>query len=88
MLSTTGGKLKLSPKTILKNYKKVKTFCRDKNCIIGFGITTKSIKMFKNTDGVVVGSEICKEISRSISKRQKIVTNVDKLVKKLRKQIV
>ncbi len=64
MLGTTGSKLKLSPKEILKNYNKVKKINKSKNCVIGFGITNKSIKSLKNSDGVVVGSEICKEIQK------------------------
>ena len=88
MLSTTGGKLKVSPKKILENYSKIKKINKNKNCVIGFGITNKSIKSFKNSDGVVVGSEICKEITRSLNNRQNPVTNVDKLVNKLKKKIL
>jgi tryptophan synthase, alpha subunit len=43
MLSTTGGKLKVSPKQILSNYKKIKKINPKKNCVIGFGITEKTI---------------------------------------------
>ena len=43
MLSTTGAKLKVSPNQILKNYKKIKKINRNKNCVIGFGITQNSI---------------------------------------------
>ena len=32
MLSTTGGKLKVSPKEILKNYKKIKKYQSKKRC--------------------------------------------------------
>ena len=81
MLSTTGGKLKVSPKKFLENYNKIKKINKNKNCVIGFGITNKSIKSFKNSDGVVVGSEICKEITRSLNNRQNPVTNVSKIVK-------
>ena len=87
MLSTTGGKLKVSPKTILKNYNKVKKINKSKNLVIGFGITSKNISSFKKADGCVVGSEICKKISRSIEKRQNPVTNVSSMVKSLRKKI-
>jgi tryptophan synthase alpha chain len=87
-LGTTGSKLKLSPKEILKNYKKVKKINKNKNCVIGFGITNKSIKSFKNSDGVVVGSEICKEITRSLSNGQNPVTNVNKIVEKLKNKIL
>ena len=88
MLSTTGGKLKVSPIQIMKNYKKIKKINKNKNCVIGFGITNKSIKSFKNSDGVVVGSEICKEITRSLNNRQNPVTNVSKIVERLKNKIL
>ena len=87
MLSTTGGKLKVSPKKILSNYNKIKKLSPKKNCVIGFGITEKTISNFKNTDGLVVGSQICKEITRSLRGRQNPVINVSKVVNKLRKKI-
>ncbi len=87
MLSTTGGKLKVTPKEILKNYKKITQINPNKNCVIGFGITEKSIKKLKSADGLVVGSAICKEITKSIAKRQNPVTNVVKTVKKLKSRI-
>ena len=88
MLSTTGGKLKIPPKKILENYSKIKKINKNKNCVIGFGITNKSIKSFKNSDGIVVGSEICKEITRSLNNRQNPVTNVSKIVEKLKNKIL
>jgi len=88
MLGTTGSKLKISPREILKNYNKVKKINKNKNCVVGFGITNKSIGSFKNSDGVVVGSEICKEITRNLKKRQNPVTNVSKMVEKLKKKIL
>ena len=84
MLSTTGGKLKVSPRAILKNYAKIKKIDKSKNLVIGFGITSKNISSFKKADGCVVGSEICKKISLSIKKRQNPVTNVNNMVKRLR----
>ena len=87
MLSTTGGKLKVSPKKILKRYKKIKNQNKSKNVVIGFGITEKTIKSLKNADGLVVGSAICKEITKSIKKRQNTVTNVINVVKKLKNKI-
>ena len=87
MLSTTGGKLKVSPKKILEEYSKIKKQDLSKNVVIGFGITEKTIKSLKKTDGLVVGSAICKEITNSIKKRQNIVTNVTNVVKKLIKKI-
>ena len=88
MLSTTGGKLKVSPKKIMSNYFKIKNINPKKNVVIGFGITEKSIKSLKKADGLVVGSAICKEISASIRKRQNPVTNVANLVKKLKNKIL
>ena len=83
MLSTTGGKLKVSPKKILEEYSKIKKQNLSKNVVIGFGITEKTIKSLKKADGLVVGSAICKEITNSIKRRQNIVTNVTNVVKKL-----
>ena len=88
MLSTTGGKLKIPPKKILANYHKIKKINKNKNCVIGFGITNHTISAFKSADGVVVGSEICKEITRSLKKRQNPVTNVNKMVKNLKNKIL
>ena len=87
MLSTTGGKLKVKPKEILKNYNKIKKINPKKNCVIGFGITIKTISKFRLADGLVVGSEICKEISKSLKKRQNPVTNVSNMVAKLKNKI-
>ena len=87
MLSTTGGKLKISPKKILKQYNKIKKINKSKNIVIGFGITTNTIESLKKADGLVVGSAICKEISQSIKNRQNPVTNVANMVKRLRKKI-
>ena len=87
MLSTTGGKLKVSPNKILKEYSKIKRQNSSKNIVIGFGITEKTIKSLKKADGLVVGSAICKEITNSIKKRQNIVTNVTNVVKKLKNRI-
>ena len=88
MLSTTGGKLKVSPKKILERYRKIKNQNKSKNVVIGFGITRKTIKSLKKADGLVVGSAICKAITNSIKKRQNVVINVNNLVKKLKNKIV
>ena len=88
MLSTTGGKLKVSPKDILKNYTRIKKIDPKKKIVIGFGITEKTIGKLKSADGLVVGSAICKEISKSLRHRQNPVTNVSKLVKKLKRKIL
>ena len=87
MLSTTGGKLKVSPKKILKEYSKIKKQNSSKNVVIGFGITEKTIKSLNKADGLVVGSVICKEITNSINKRQNTVTNVTNIVKRLKNKI-
>ena len=88
MLSTTGGKLKVSYKEILKNYRKIKKINPRKQLVIGFGITEKTIKNLKSADGLVVGSAICKEITRSLNNRQNPVANVSRLVNNLKKKIL
>ncbi len=87
MLSTTGGKLKVSPTKILENYNKIKRINKSKNTVIGFGITKKTISSFKQADGLVVGSALCKEITKSIKKRQNPVTKLNKMVKELKRKI-
>ena len=87
MLSTTGGKLKVSPKEILINYNRIKKINKSKNIVIGFGITSKSIASLKKADGLVVGSELCKEITKSLRNRQNPVTNVNKMVSMLKNKI-
>ena len=88
MLSTTGGKLKVSPKKIINEYNKIKKIAHNKNCVIGFGITEKTISKLKNADGLVVGSAICKEISRSLNNRQNPVINVSNVVARLKNKIL
>ena len=87
MLSTTGGKLKVSPKKILENYRRIKSIDPKKNLVIGFGITLKTIKLLKEADGLVVGSQLCKTITNSIKKRQNPVTMLVKMVSKLKGEI-
>ena len=87
MLSTTGGKLKVSAKKILERYNKIKSLNKNKNIVIGFGITEKTIASLRKADGLVVGSALCKEISKSVEMRQNPVTNVTNIVKRLRKKI-
>ena len=70
-------------KALEKGYK----IYANKNIVIGFGITEKTIKSLKKADGLVVGSAICKEITNSINKRQNAVTNVTNIVRKLRNKI-
>tara|TARA_B100001093_G_scaffold66414_1_gene56369 strand:- start:1805 stop:2605 length:801 start_codon:yes stop_codon:yes gene_type:complete len=88
MLSTTGGKLKVSPKKILQNYNKIKRINPKKNLVIGFGITNKTISSLKSADGLVVGSQLCKAITDSLKKRQNPVTKLNKLVYNLKNQII
>ena len=89
MLSTTGGKLKVSPRVILKNYNQVKKIIKNKNknLVIGFGITSQNISSFTSSDGCVVGSEICKKITQSIENKQNPVLNVCNMVKNLKRKI-
>ena len=88
MLSTTGGKLKVSPRKILKNYKKIKRLNNNKNLVIGFGITNKTISSLRSADGLVVGSQLCKTITDSIKKRQNPVIKLSKLVYSLKNKIL
>ena len=88
MLSTTGGKLKVSSKKILENYNKIKNINPRKNYVIGFGITDKTIKSLKSADGLVVGSLLCKTITNSLKMRQNPVTKISKVVYNLKKQII
>ena len=88
MLSTTGGKLKVSSKKILKRYMAIKKINKFKNIVIGFGITNKTISSLKKADGLVVGSEICKEITKSLNKRQNPVTKVSNMVKRLKSKLI
>ena len=88
MLSTTGGKLKVSPNKILKNYNMIKRISPKKNLVIGFGITDKTIKALKSADGLVIGSFICKMITKSLKMRQNPVTKIVKVVYNLRNKIL
>ena len=88
MISVTGGKLKVSPRKILENYKKIKRLNNSKNLVIGFGITNKTISSLKTADGLVVGSQLCKNIAESIKNRQNPVTKLDKLVDSLKNKIL
>ena len=87
MLSTTGGKLKVSSREILARYNKIKKLSKNKNVVIGFGITETTIASLRKADGLVVGSVLCKEITNSIKKRQNLVINVTNIVKRLKDKI-
>ena len=86
MLSTTGAKLKVSPK-ILEKYDKIKKINKYKNLVVGFGITDKTISSLKKADGLVVGSALCRGITESLKKRQNPVTKLSKMVKSLNNKI-
>ena len=88
MLSTTGGKLKISPKKILQNYNKIKRLDSKKNLVIGFGITEKTISALKSANGLVVGSLLCKTITNSLRMRQNPVTKLGKVVYNLKKKFL
>jgi len=88
MLSTTGGKLKVSPKKILKNYNTIKRVNPKKNLVIGFGITDKTISSLKSANGLVVGSMLCKIITNSLKMRQNPVTKLSKVVYNLKRKII
>ena len=85
MLGVTGSALKNSPEDIQKKYLEIKKLCSDgKKAVIGFGITQDVIKKFKNVDGLVVGSQICKTIEKNIENGQNsAVVEVSKLYKAL-----
>ena len=88
MLSTTGGKLKVSPKNILKNYNNIKKINRKKNIVIGFGITNKTIASLKKADGLVVGSQLCKTITNSLKNRLNTAKVLNNVVYNLKKKII
>jgi len=88
MLSTTGGKLKVTPKTILKNFSKIKKINKNKNIVVGFGITHKTISSLKKADGLVVGSALVKTITDSLNRRKNPLIAAEKMVKKLKSKII
>ena len=88
MISTTGKKLKVSAKEIIRNNKIIKRINPKKNVVVGFGITKKTISSLKECDGLVVGSAICKAISASLKSRQNPVIKLNKMVKVLKNKII
>jgi tryptophan synthase alpha chain len=88
MLSTTGGKLKVSSKSILQSYNSIKRINPKKNLVIGFGITDKTISSLKSANGLVVGSMLCKTITNSLKMGQNPVTKLDKVVYNLKRKII
>ena len=87
MISTTGRKLKVSAKEIIRNYKIIKRINPKKNVVIGFGITKKTISSLKECNGLVIGSAICRAISTSLKSRQNPVKKLNKMVKEIKTQI-
>ena len=88
MLSTTGGKLKVSPKKILQNYNKIRKINPNKNVVIGFGITDKTISALKSAQGLVCGSFLCKTITDSLRLRHNPAEKLGKVVYNLKKKIL
>jgi tryptophan synthase alpha chain len=88
MLSTTGGKLKVSPKKILENYRKIKRINPKKNLVIGFGITDKTIFSLKSASGLVVGSYLCKNITNSLKMKHNVAKKLSKIVYNLKRKII
>ena len=86
-LSTTGSKLKVSPKRILKNYNRIKRMARGKFVILGFGITEKTIGKFKKSDAIVVGSACCKIISDAVKKKHSPAIKLGLMIKRLKNKI-
>ena len=88
MLSTTGGRLKVSPSKILQNYRKISRINPKKNIVIGFGITDRTISALKSAQGLVCGSLLCKTITNCLKMGQNPVTKLDKVVYNLKKKIL
>lgn len=88
MLSTTGGALKVTAKEILKNYSKIKKINPKQNVVIGFGITEKTIGSLRKADGLVVGSALCKSITRALLRNTNPVRSVENMVKKLKAKLI
>ena len=88
MLSTTGGELKVPPEKIIKNYQKIKKLSKNKNVVIGFGITDKTISSLKKACGLVVGSLVCRSITESLNRGNDPSVAVQNVVKKLKSQII
>ena len=52
------------------------------------GQIQETISSLRNSDGLVVGSQLCKVITDSIKRRQNPVTKLDKLVYSLKNKIL
>ena len=66
----------------------MKSIAPEKNFIIGFGITLDTIQSIKDVDAIVVGSALCKEISRSVNESQNPATNIGNMVKQLKEKLI
>ena len=51
-------------------------------------VAGRTINSLNKADGLVVGSKICSEISKSLKNRQNAVTNVTNVVKRLKNKII
>ena len=51
-------------------------------------LTMPEIAALKKADGLVVGSQLCKEITRSLRVRQNPVTNLNRMVLNLKRRII
>jgi len=87
MLSTTGGKLKVSSKDILKRYNFIRSIDKSKYYIIGFGITELNISSLKSAQGLVCGSNLCRKITESLKKNINPAKNLYKLTLRLKNKI-
>ena len=77
------------PNVLIDDYKKN---IREWESQGGIGIlhtnVVKTISNLKSADGLVVGSAVCNEITRSLLNGQNPVTNVSNIVRKLRNKIL
>ena len=87
MSGVTGEKLKASSEEIMSKLNKIKVMAPDKKIILGFGITPENISDFKKTDACVVGSALCREISKSVNEGQNPASSVGSMVKTLRNKL-
>ena len=87
-VNVTGGKLKSTAKTILKNYEIIKKINPSKNVMIGFGITKDTIANFKTANGLVVGSACCRVISNALKNRLNPAKKLNNMLDNLKKKIV
>ena len=87
-VNVTGGKLKSTAKTILKNYEIIKKINPSKNVMIGFGITKDTIANFKTANGLVVGSACCRVISNALKNRLNPAKKLNNMLRNLKTRIL